>query len=119
MIELILTIEPPPVFAICPAASLVPRKHTGLVHRDDALPAFQAIRIADRAAGNPGIVYQDVDPAIARQGFRDQRHPFGLAGDVDRRGDAFPAGRANVGCNRLSCVAQDIGNDDLCAFRSE
>jgi hypothetical protein len=26
MIELMLTIEPPPVFAICSAASLVPRK---------------------------------------------------------------------------------------------
>ena len=94
-------------------------KDAGLIDRDDALPALQAIRIADRAAGDPGIVDEDVDPAIARQCLRDQGHPFGLAGHVDRRGDAFPAGRANVGCNRLSCVAQDIGNDDLCAFRSE
>src|SRR5580692_11760059 len=35
-------------------------KDAGLVDRDDALPAFKPIRIADRAAGNPGFVAENI-----------------------------------------------------------
>jgi hypothetical protein len=40
------------------------RPAAGLVHRDDSVPAFQPVGIADRAARYPGIVHQDVEPPV-------------------------------------------------------
>src|SRR6516162_10964710 len=58
-------------------------KHARLVDRDDPVPALETVGVADRAARNPGIVHQDVEPAIRRPRLVDQTLPFGFAGDVD------------------------------------
>jgi len=51
----------------------------GLVHRDDPVPAVESIRIANRAAGNPGIVHQNVESPVGLHRLGDQRYPGGLA----------------------------------------
>src|SRR5579862_2486003 len=94
-------------------------ENAGLVYRDDALPAVQPVRIADRTAGNPGVVHKDVEPTIARQGLRNEGNPFRFAGHVDRRCNSLPAPRANISCDRPGLVPEDIGNDDPGAFRRE
>jgi hypothetical protein len=45
--ELILTMEPPPFFAICSAASFVPRNTLVGLDGGDAVPALHPVRIAD------------------------------------------------------------------------
>jgi hypothetical protein len=45
----------------------------------------RTIGAADDFAGNPGIVDKNVEPAVGRNRLADQRHPFGLAGDIDYR----------------------------------
>jgi hypothetical protein len=45
--------------------------------------AFEPVGAADRAARNIGVVDQNIEPAIGRQGFADQSVPVVLAGDVD------------------------------------
>src|SRR5262252_6123962 len=60
MIELMLTIDPPPVLAICSAASLVPRKTlvwlTAMIRCQPSRPSG----VANGTAGDAGIGGQDV-----------------------------------------------------------
>src|SRR5437588_12405700 len=37
-------------------------KDAGLVYRDHPLPTLQPVRVADRTAGYPGVVDQDIEP---------------------------------------------------------
>jgi len=83
------------------------------------MPAFQPVGIADRAAGYPRIVHQDVEAAVARQGLCDQLDPCRFAGDVDRRRDGLSAACANMGRDGLCLIPEDVGNHDLGPFRRE
>jgi hypothetical protein len=83
------------------------------------MPAFQPVGIADRAAGYPRIVHQDVKAVVARQGLCDQLDPCRFAGDVDRRRDGLSAACANMGRDGLCLIPEDVGNHDLGPFRRE
>ncbi len=87
-------------------------KDAGLVDRDDLVPALDAVGVADRAAGDPGIVDEDVEPAIGLQRFGDQRLPLRLAGDVDRRRAGFAAGVTDLGGDALGLAAENVGDHD-------
>src|SRR5439155_14086567 len=91
-------------------------KDAGLVDRDDPVPAGQPVRIADRAAGDPGVVYEDVEPAIGRQRFGDQRLPLRFAGDVDLGRAGLAAAVADIGGDPLGIAAEDVGGHDLGAL---
>ena len=53
---------------------------------------------------------------MRRQRLADQRLPVGLAGHVNRRGDRFAAGGADIGSNLLGIGGQDVGDDNLGAL---
>jgi len=88
-------------------------KDARLIDRDDPVPAVQTVGIADRAAGDAGVVHQDVEPAVGRQRFADQARPFGFAGDVDFDCGCCAAAGPDRGGNRLGIIGQDVGDDDL------
>src|SRR6266851_5191923 len=94
-------------------------EYAGLVDRDDAVPALDAVGAADRAARYAGIVHQDVQPAIGRHRLGDQAAPLYLAGDVYFRGDRLAASCADVAGYHLGVISQDVGNHDLGALRGE
>jgi hypothetical protein len=103
MIELILTIEPPLVFAICSAA-LSAKENAGLIDRDHPVPALQPVGVANRATGDPGVVHQDIEPATIGHSLGDEGHPFGLAGDVNRCRDGIASFSADVSSDRFSLI---------------
>jgi hypothetical protein len=57
--------------------------------------------------------------AIGRYRFRDQIHPFCLAGDVDLCGCRLSATGADVRGTPLGVASQDVGDDDLGALDRE
>src|SRR5689334_16953393 len=119
MIELILTIAPPPDLAICSAAELGAEKDARLVDRDDLVPTGDAVGVADRAAGNPGIVNEDIEASVGLQSFGDQRLPLRLARNVDCGGGRLAVGVLDVSGDTLGLAAQNIGDDDLGALLGE
>src|SRR5207248_1975330 len=87
-------------------------KDAGLVDCDDSVPAFEPVRVADRAAGNPGIVDQDVEPAVGRDCLADQCHPFGIACHVDLRCGCSAAGGTDLAGHPLRVSFEYVGHDN-------
>jgi len=94
-------------------------KDARLVDRDDPVPAVETVRVADRAAGDPGVVDQNVQPAIRRQCLADQTRPFGFVGDVDFGRECLAAAGANGGGDHVRVLRQDVGDYDLGALGGE
>ncbi len=94
-------------------------KDAGLVDRDDPVPAVEPVRVADRTAGNPGVVDQDVEPAVGRERLGDQCLPLRLAGDVDLCRAGLAAGIADLGRDALRLAAENVGDHDFGAFLRE
>src|SRR6516164_4530254 len=86
-------------------------KDTGLIDRDHPLPAFQAIGISNRAAGDPSVVHQDVEPAVMGHGLGNKGHPLGLTGDIDRVVLMRPR-KTEIGQNP---VALELGDEAVVA----
>jgi len=77
------------------------------------VPPVETIGVADRAAGDPGIVDQDVEPAIGRQRFVDQALPLGFVGDVDLGGNRRPATVDDRRGNSRRLIGQDVRDNNF------
>ena len=75
-----------------------------LVDCNDAVPTFQPVQIANRAARYPDIVDQDVEPSVGCHRLADQRQPVLLVGDVDRRGGSIASSRTDISGDRFSLL---------------
>jgi hypothetical protein len=71
MIELMLTIDPPPVFAICSAASLVPRNTlvwlTAMIRCQPSRPLWSPTELPE----SPGVIHQYIELARSRHRLGD------------------------------------------------
>ena len=83
------------------------------------MPAVQSIWIADRTARDPGVVHQDVQFPIGCHRLGDQTHPLRFTGYVNLRGHGLFSTGPDVGSHNFGFMLQDVGDNDLCAFRCE
>ena len=107
-----LTIEPPPFAA---SAAPPPRcpENASAVDRHHPLPQAGVEQVVGRAAGYPGVVHQDVQPAELRHRLIDDVLPTGFIRDVQTMKTALPPVALISICNGLALALQHVGDDDL------
>ena len=100
-------------------AVLAAEEDAGRVDRHDPLPALGAVRVGLRAAAQPGVVDQRVEPAVPLQRRRDQRLPIRLRAHVGMHVQRLAAVRADLGRDLLAELVRDVGQDHARALAGE
>ena len=117
-IDDMLMIDPPPLVAICRAASRVPAITPKHVDRHDAMEVGEVVveEAAMHLAGDSGVVHHHVEPAEGFDGTCDQRTDLLGVGDVGQPEDRVAA---QFGGELFTSVALDVGDHHPRALRHE
>jgi len=96
-----------------------PQEDAARVDCHQPVPGRGVEEILDRAAGEPGIVDEDVEPSILGEGGIDGRLPLRLARYVEAAEDRSTIRAGDVGDDPPPLFFQNVGDDDLGAFAGE